>query len=132
MQYETKLKHKENLRKRMQRNMSKLIKIVACVALLLGVACSGHCNEWRKLNTRVEKSGLDTPLHIGAGIIGTSLTYHALPNDMNPFIRKGIAFAVPVLLGTIKEATDKNFDMGDIGGYALGSGLAVTVISISF
>lgn len=109
-----------------------IIKAIVFAITLLAVTSSGYCGGWRDFNTKVEESGLDTPMHIGAGIIGTSLTYHALPNDMNPFVRSSIAFAVPVLLGTIKEATDKNFDMGDIGGYALGSGLAITVISISF
>jgi len=47
-------------------------------------------------------------------------------------LRKSIAFAVPVLIGTIKEATDVNFDTTDIAGYAAGAAISVTVISITF
>lgn len=100
--------------------------------LLISTACSGYCNEWRDLNTRVEKSGLTTPIHIGVGMVTTAVTYHCLPDSMNPMLRKGIAFAVPVLIGTIKEATDVNFDTTDIAGYAAGAAISVTVISITF
>lgn len=106
------------------------------VGIMLVASCMfttvGNCGEWRDLNTRVEKSGLDTPIHIGLGIAGSALTYHYLPGTMNPVLRRGIAFVVPVVVGTIKEATDINFNAGDIGGYAIGSAISVTVISLTF
>jgi len=111
----------------------RLIKQLLCGLLLVGLlATGGHCNEWRDLNTNIEKSGLSTPMHIGAGMIGSALTYHYLPDDMNPWLRKGIAFMAPVVVGTVKEMTDVNFDAKDIGGYAVGAGISITIISIPF
>jgi len=96
------------------------------------IATTGFCNEWRELNTRAENSGMTMPIHIGVGFAGSTLMHHYLPDDMSPWLRNGISFITPVLIGTIKEATDQNFDSSDIHGYAIGAGLSVTILNITF
>lgn len=111
--------------------MRKLLTGVM-VACLLAITSIGYCNEWRDLNTRAEKSGLTTPIHIGVGIAVSATVYHCLPDSMNPILRKGAAFMAPVVVGTIKEMTDRNFDINDIGGYAAGSAISITIMTIDF
>jgi hypothetical protein len=112
--------------------VKKILILMITTLCLLCLTSVGYCNEWRDLNTKVEKSGLSTPLHIGAGMAVTGLTYTLLPNSMNPLLRKGIAIVAPIAIGTVKELTDRNFDPSDIGGYAIGAGVSITIISITF
>jgi hypothetical protein len=42
---------------------------------ILLIAVPAHANDWRDLNTEIERSGWDTPLHVAVGV-GTSLLVH--------------------------------------------------------
>lgn len=82
-----------------------------------------YANDWRDINTKVEQSGCDDAIHVGVGIATSAIVYKLTDS-------KALAFITPILIGTIKELTDKNFDAKDIAGYGVGS--VVTQIVIRF
>jgi len=110
----------------------KIFNIFVVVVVMLFSSAIAECNEWQDINTSVNEKGLDTPIHIAIGAAGAALTYHYLPDDMDPWLRKGVAFAVPVVIAAIKETTDKKPDGKDVAEYALGSGVAITIIHFKF
>ena len=96
----------------------KLITVLIMVVLFCFStvhADDGSMGAYRSFNTKVEESGLDWVGHVTAGAILSGVTYHYLPNDMNPWLKYGIAMAVPTVIMCIKEATDVNPDYGGDG-----------------
>lgn len=87
---------------------------------------------WRSLNTRIQKSGYDTHLHVAFGITAAAVTYWLMPDDMPLLYRAVISYLVPTILGTIKELTDVNFDVMDVCGYAIGACISLVCILLIF
>lgn len=85
--------------------------------------------KWRKINTKVQKSGLDIPIHIIVGIVVAAVTCRLTVDVLPMWLSYAIAFMVPVILGTAKELTDVNFDIMDICGYALGGTIGLIIMS---
>lgn len=102
-----------------------IITVIAIAALFTGCVGVATANEWRNLNTFVERSGFDTIIHAGVG--ATTAYLIKQHSGLTGWKANAAAIAVPIILGILKESSDKNFDSGDIAGYALGAGIVVFV-----
>lgn len=121
-------------------------RIIVLTTLMLMVAIStASANDWRDANTCVERSGYDDALHFAIGSATSFLVYKVVDDKESsiakivykfigesPLAKRAIAIAVPIVIGTAKELTDKNFDIGDIAGYAAGGIVTVSILEIKF
>ena len=103
-----------------------MAKVILSILLVLSIAATAGASEWRDINTECNEKGYDTPIHIGIGAATTGLLLYYLPKDWG-FWRYTAAFLTPVAIAAIKETTDKNCYWEDVGEYAIGSALSVSI-----
>lgn len=93
------------------------------VLLVLLLPCQVMANEWRNMNTFVEHSGFDDTIHVA---VGAGIAYLIKEHSgLTGWKLRATMIAVPLALGLIKEATDKNFNPFDVAGYGAGAGLVI-------
>jgi hypothetical protein len=93
------------------------------VLLVLLLPCQAIANEWRNLNALAERSGFDDTIHfaVGAGVAYLVKKHLGLKG----WQANVAAIAIPLAIGIIKEATDRNFNPFDVAGYGAGAGLVI-------
>jgi hypothetical protein len=98
------------------------IKILVVLLLLL-LPIPAHANDWRNLNALAERSGFDDTIHFAVGAGVSYLVKKHL--GLKGWQANVAAIAIPLAIGLIKEATDKNFNLFDVAGYGAGAGIVV-------
>lgn len=77
-----------------------------------------HASEYREWNTKLEESGLTPVLHV----IGSAGAMYYL-TEKKGFTKTQAALVV-ILVGAVKECTDKNFDVEDVAANCVGVGFS--------
>lgn len=100
------------------RSLFRKLNIGLLGIMLLATPCYAD-NWYRDVNTSIEKSGMDVPLHIAT--MATASYYIKKEYGTVP------AILVPLLFGTIKELTDKHFSVKDMVANGIGIGIGITI-----
>lgn len=98
-------------------------KYLACVLAILLMSSTATAGMYRDINTTVQERELDLPIHIAAGGAISMCTYNLLPDSMSEKSKMLLALLTPLVIGTVKESFDKNFDHTDILEYGYGAGV---------
>ena len=88
------------------KNLIRIVGILTMVVILVNTAQAE--SMWREINTEVEESGLDFAVHLS---IGSGVSYY-MAEELE--INREVSAVTPLLIGVVKELTDKNFDPVDL------------------
>ena len=86
-------------------------------------------NYWDATDYKPYFKQRDNQAHIAVSVVASSIaTYYANKHGLSKTESWFIGFGTAVLIGTIKELSDKNFSKDDLSSYAVGGAIGSSII----
>jgi hypothetical protein len=96
------------------------------------LSSSGYASEnlLTKAESYANAHNIDGPIHIAIGVASAALAEKFLPEDL-PF-REVAVHLTPIIVGIVKESTDKNVSTKDLIDYGFASIISIPILHVTW
>jgi hypothetical protein len=111
--------------------MRSFNSLLIVIALFFAISTTATASTWRELNSWADDNSVDGYMHSAVGLasggyVANRLKYKPI------YVQLPASVCAAILIGCIKELTDKNFNIHDVKEYGYGALVAVPLINITW